>query len=78
MPFPLPLLLPLPLPTDEPGASSSPVTYHWSPSSDPALFPGRQAGVFAGEQQVGVFGIVHPEVGRGGLCHGRDQSLVVG
>lgn len=47
---------------DEPGASSSPVTYHWSPSSDPALFPGRQAGVFAGEQQVGVFGIVHPEV----------------
>ncbi len=55
--------LPLPLLADEPGASSSPVSYHWSPSSDPALFPGRQAGVFAGEQQVGVFGIVHPEVG---------------
>ncbi|KXZ43211.1 hypothetical protein GPECTOR_97g749 [Gonium pectorale] len=47
---------------DEPGAASSPVTYHWSPSSDPAMFPGRQAAVFAGEAQVGVFGIVHPEV----------------
>ncbi|PNW74324.1 hypothetical protein CHLRE_13g603900v5 [Chlamydomonas reinhardtii] len=50
---------------DEPGASSAPVSYHWAPAADPALFPGRQAAVFAstcGDKPVGVFGIVHPEV----------------
>ncbi|KAG2482402.1 hypothetical protein HYH03_018663 [Edaphochlamys debaryana] len=47
---------------DEPGAASAPVSYHWAPSDDPALFPGRQAAVYAGHQAVGVFGIVHPEV----------------
>ncbi|KAG2429166.1 hypothetical protein HYH02_014101 [Chlamydomonas schloesseri] len=50
---------------DEPGAASAPVSYHWAPSADPALFPGRQAAVYAStcpDKPVGVFGIVHPEV----------------
>ncbi|GIL98739.1 hypothetical protein Vretimale_4107 [Volvox reticuliferus] len=47
---------------EDPTAAGSPVTYHWSPSSDPAMFPGRQAAIFSGDTQVGVFGIVHPEV----------------
>ncbi|KAG2427283.1 hypothetical protein HXX76_012479 [Chlamydomonas incerta] len=51
---------------DEPGAAAAPVSYHWAPSSDPALFPGRQAAVYAStcpaDKPVGVFGIVHPEV----------------
>ncbi|GLC71953.1 hypothetical protein PLESTF_001188500 [Pleodorina starrii] len=47
---------------EDPSAAGAPVSYHWSPSSDPALFPGRQAAIFTGETQVGVFGIVHPEV----------------
>eukprot|EP00798_Chlamydomonas_sp_ICE-L_P030413 gene30413-35418_t len=37
-------------------------SYHWEPSSDPTLFPGRQAKVFCKGQEVGSFGIVHPEV----------------
>jgi phenylalanyl-tRNA synthetase beta chain len=37
-------------------------SYDWQPSSDPSLFPGRQAKVFAKGQEVGCFGIVHPEV----------------
>lgn len=36
--------------------------YSWRPADDPTFFPGRQAAVFARDQQVGRFGIVHPEV----------------
>jgi len=37
-------------------------SYHWAPSNDPAFFPGRQASVFARGKEVGVFGIIHPDV----------------
>lgn len=36
--------------------------YSWRPSSQPSYFPGRQATVHYGGQEVGVFGVVHPEV----------------
>lgn len=36
--------------------------YSWSPSSHPSFFPGRQAVVTARGRQVGIFGVVHPEV----------------
>lgn len=36
--------------------------YSWTPSNHPSFFPGRQASISAREQEVGVFGIVHPEV----------------
>ncbi|KAK9822691.1 hypothetical protein WJX81_001468 [Elliptochloris bilobata] len=35
--------------------------YEWRPSSDPAFFPGRQAVVVIKGQEVGLFGVVHPE-----------------
>eukprot|EP00878_Enallax_costatus_P014727 GHUV01015410.1.p1 GENE.GHUV01015410.1~~GHUV01015410.1.p1 ORF type:complete len:429 (+),score=134.65 GHUV01015410.1:294-1580(+) len=36
--------------------------YSWQPSNHPSFFPGRQATITARGQQVGIFGIVHPEV----------------
>lgn len=36
--------------------------YSWTPSNHPSFFPGRQASINARGQQVGIFGIVHPEV----------------
>lgn len=36
--------------------------YSWQPSAHPSFFPGRQATVHFGGQQVGTFGVVHPEV----------------
>jgi hypothetical protein len=36
--------------------------YEWQPSDDATFFPGRQARVYAKGQEVGIFGIVHPEV----------------
>lgn len=36
--------------------------YSWAPSNHPSFFPGRQATITARGQQVGIFGIVHPEV----------------
>ena len=35
--------------------------YGWTPSSDPAFFPGRQAHVTWRGARVGVFGVVHPD-----------------
>lgn len=48
----------------EAGASSSSPSgiYAWSPSNDPAFFPGRQAAITARGQAVGIFGVVHPDV----------------
>ncbi|GIL95163.1 hypothetical protein Vretimale_1250, partial [Volvox reticuliferus] len=38
-------------------------TYHTAAASDePALIPGQQAVIFVDKVQVGVYGIVHPEV----------------
>ncbi|GLI61133.1 hypothetical protein VaNZ11_003408 [Volvox africanus] len=38
-------------------------TYHTAASSDePALIPGQQAAIFMSGVQVGMYGIVHPEV----------------
>lgn len=37
-------------------------TYEWAPSDDPSFFPGRQASVSTKGRQVGIFGIIHPEV----------------
>lgn len=50
--------------------------YSWQPSNDPAFFPGRQAKVLARGQEVGAFGIVHPEVcqGPGAAVLGRRSS----
>ena len=42
--------------------SKSGVSYSWQPSSHPSYFPGRQATVLAGGKEVGIFGVVHPEV----------------
>ncbi|KAI8464212.1 MAG: hypothetical protein J3K34DRAFT_441251 [Monoraphidium minutum] len=36
--------------------------YSWEPSDHPSFFPGRQATIHAGGKQVGIFGVVHPEV----------------
>lgn len=36
--------------------------YSWAPSSHASFFPGRQATISARGRQVGVFGVVHPEV----------------
>ena len=47
--------------SDTPVAASS--SYHWEPSSEPSFFPGRQAKIVAKGQDVGFFGVVHPEVG---------------
>lgn len=38
------------------------VGYMWKPSDEPTFFPGRQAAVFSKGQQVGSFGVVHPNV----------------
>uniref|UniRef100_A0A7S3R6X3 phenylalanine--tRNA ligase n=1 Tax=Dunaliella tertiolecta TaxID=3047 RepID=A0A7S3R6X3_DUNTE len=48
--------------TDPALESKAGVSYSWAPSQDPAFFPGRQATVHAGGQEVGAFGIIHPEV----------------
>lgn len=37
-------------------------SYHWEESNDSAYFPGRQAKVYAFGKEVGIFGVVHPEV----------------
>lgn len=37
-------------------------SYEWRPSAEPTFFPGRQATVHAFGRQVGVIGVVHPEV----------------
>lgn len=36
--------------------------YSWQPSQHPSYFPGRQASIQARGQDIGQFGIVHPEV----------------
>lgn len=36
--------------------------YGWTPSDRPSFFPGRQASVHFGGEEVGIFGVVHPEV----------------
>lgn len=38
------------------------IGYMWKPSDEPTFFPGRQAAVFSKGQQVGSFGVVHPNV----------------
>uniref|UniRef100_A0A061S4X6 phenylalanine--tRNA ligase n=1 Tax=Tetraselmis sp. GSL018 TaxID=582737 RepID=A0A061S4X6_9CHLO len=38
------------------------LSYEWKSSDTPTFFPGRQAKIFVGDIEVGVFGIVHPEV----------------
>lgn len=48
---------------DKNAAVKKPVgSYSWKPSSEPTFFPGRQAKVYVGEREVGIFGIIHPEV----------------
>jgi hypothetical protein len=53
------------------------MSYSWTPSQDPAFFPGRQAVVQAGNEHVGAFGIIHPEVGADGLHRLSAGSLSV-
>ncbi|KAF5837593.1 Phenylalanyl-tRNA synthetase beta chain, partial [Dunaliella salina] len=48
--------------TDPALESKAGVSYSWTPSQDPVFFSGRQATVHAGNQEVGAFGIIHPEV----------------
>jgi phenylalanyl-tRNA synthetase beta subunit len=48
--------------TDEAWEARCGGSYHWDPSNDPAFFPGRQAKIFAFGKEVGIFGVVHPEV----------------
>eukprot|EP00193_Tetraselmis_chui_P015255 CAMPEP_0177794518 /NCGR_PEP_ID=MMETSP0491_2-20121128/25697_1 /TAXON_ID=63592 /ORGANISM="Tetraselmis chuii, Strain PLY429" /LENGTH=609 /DNA_ID=CAMNT_0019317197 /DNA_START=43 /DNA_END=1872 /DNA_ORIENTATION=+ len=38
------------------------MSYEWQPSEVPTFFPGRQAKVLCSGREVGVFGIIHPEV----------------
>jgi phenylalanyl-tRNA synthetase beta chain len=58
------LSLPLRAPpgTDAAAADAKTGGYSWAPSAHPSFFPGRQATVAVGGQEVGVFGVVHPEV----------------
>ncbi|GMH34309.1 hypothetical protein BSKO_02143 [Bryopsis sp. KO-2023] len=37
-------------------------SYEWKPINSATFFPGRQAGVYFKEKQVGNFGVIHPEV----------------
>ena len=44
-------------------ASLGEATYGWTPSSDPAFLPGRQAAItFPDGHRIGAFGILHPDV----------------
>lgn len=36
--------------------------YHIKPSEDSTFMPGRQASVFYKGRNVGIFGVVHPQV----------------
>eukprot|EP00873_Tetraselmis_striata_P019778 jgi/Tetstr1/440042/TSEL_028401.t1 len=38
------------------------MSYEWRPSDAPTFFPGRQAKVYCNGAEIGVFGIIHPEV----------------
>ena len=50
-------------------------SYSWEPSNEPSLFPGRQARVMCKGQQVGTFGIVHPEVSE--ACTRQFSAILV-
>jgi len=45
-----------------PRKDKHPKGYYIKPSEDPAFFPGRRVEVFVGDQKIGGFGVVHPEV----------------
>ena len=38
------------------------LSYNWAPSDDPTFFSGRQAKIYSNGKEVGVYGIIHPEV----------------
>jgi hypothetical protein len=52
------LMLAIPLFNED----TSPHGYHITSSNDPSFFPGRQANICCGNTQVGIMGIIHPEV----------------
>ena len=50
------------VPVDLSGEGADPNAYYWKESKEKTFFPDRQATVWFKGQQIGVFGVVHPEV----------------